>query len=122
MLSPLIGIAGVNSLLFGAFSVAKRIITPFPDLSIQQIALAGAMAGAANSILSSPGDFSCPWPTIKCSVATSRLCTVELLKIRMQGQYGGVDDKRLSRAARDIWREWGFRNGVMRGFWVCYID
>jgi hypothetical protein len=56
MLSPLLGIAGVNSLLFGAFSVAKRIITPFPDLSIQQIALAGSMAGAANAILASPGD------------------------------------------------------------------
>lgn len=44
---------------------------------------------------------------------------VELFKIRMQGQYGDVNDKRLSRVARDMWREWGFRHGVMRGYWVC---
>lgn len=57
MASPLLGIAGVNSLLFGAFSVAKRIVSPYPDLSIAQIALAGSMAGAANSVLASPGTY-----------------------------------------------------------------
>jgi len=97
MASPLIGIAGVNSLLFGAYSVSRRIVSPFPELSIAQTALAGSMAGAVNSILASP---------------------VELFKIRMQGQYGAVGDKRLSRAAADMWREWGFRRGVMRGFWA----
>lgn len=55
MASPLIGIAGVNSLLFTSYAVSKRIVSPFPDLSLKEIAAAGAMAGAANSILASPG-------------------------------------------------------------------
>lgn len=56
MASPLLGIAGVNSLLFASFAVGKRIISPFPDLSIAQIAAAGAFAGGVNSILASPGE------------------------------------------------------------------
>lgn len=56
MASPLLGIAAVNSFLFTAYSVSKRIISPFPDLSLKEIALAGAMAGAGNSILASPGN------------------------------------------------------------------
>jgi len=55
MASPLLGIAGVNSLLFAAYAASKRVISPFPDLKIQQIALAGGMAGAINAILASPG-------------------------------------------------------------------
>ena len=55
MASPLIGIAGVNSLLFTSYAISKRMISPFPDLSLKEIAAAGAMAGAANSILASPG-------------------------------------------------------------------
>lgn len=55
MASPLIGIAGVNSLLFAAYGTSKRIISPFPQLSLKEIAAAGAMAGAANAILASPG-------------------------------------------------------------------
>ena len=55
MASPLIGIAGVNSLLFAAYGASKRLISPFPQLSLQEIAAAGAMAGAANAILASPG-------------------------------------------------------------------
>lgn len=97
MASPLLGIAGVNSLLFTAYSISRRIISPFPDLSLPQIALAGAMAGAVNSVLASP---------------------VELFKVRMQGQYGGLEDKRLSRVALDLYKTSGFRYGVMRGFWV----
>ena len=57
MASPLIGIAGVNSLLFGAYSVSRRIVSPFPELTLAQTALAGSMAGAVNSILASPGWF-----------------------------------------------------------------
>lgn len=57
MLSPLIGIAGVNSLLFAAYGASKRLISPYPHLSLKEIAAAGAMAGAANAILASPGDF-----------------------------------------------------------------
>lgn len=56
MASPLIGIAGVNSLLFTAYHASRRIISPFPNLSIPQIALAGAMAGTINSVLASPGE------------------------------------------------------------------
>ncbi|KDQ12030.1 hypothetical protein BOTBODRAFT_429440 [Botryobasidium botryosum FD-172 SS1] len=97
MASPLVGIAGVNSLLFSAYHVSRRIISPFNDLSISQIATAGAMAGAVNSLLASP---------------------VEMFKIRMQGQYGGAGDKRLRAVVSDMWREWGFRKGIMRGFWA----
>ena len=60
MASPLMGIAGVNSLLFAAYGVSKRIISPFPQLSLKEIAAAGAMAGAANAILASPGASAMP--------------------------------------------------------------
>lgn len=55
------------------------------------------MAGAANAILASP---------------------VEMFKVRMQGQYGSATDKRLRHVAREMWSQWGFRKGVMRGYWV----
>jgi solute carrier family 25 (mitochondrial carnitine/acylcarnitine transporter), member 20/29 len=97
MVSPLLGIAGVNSLLFAAYGTSKRIISPFGQLSLREIAAAGAMAGAANAILASP---------------------VEMFKVRMQGQYGNPSDKRLRVVAREMWAEWGFRKGVMRGYWV----
>jgi solute carrier family 25 carnitine/acylcarnitine transporter 20/29 len=54
MASPLIGIAGVNSLLFASYGISRRLISPFP-LSLKETALAGSMAGAANAILASPG-------------------------------------------------------------------
>lgn len=57
MASPLLGIAGVNSLLFASYAISKRVVSPFPDLSLPQIAAAGAMAGAANSVLASPGTY-----------------------------------------------------------------
>jgi hypothetical protein len=57
MASPLVGIAAVNSLLFAAYNVSKRVITPFPDITLPQVALAGSMAGAINSVLASPGTF-----------------------------------------------------------------
>ncbi|TRM63810.1 mitochondrial carrier domain-containing protein [Schizophyllum amplum] len=97
MASPLFGIAGVNSLLFAAYGVSKRIISPFPQLSLKETAAAGAMAGAINAVLASP---------------------VEMFKVRMQGQYGDKTDKRLSVIAREMWSQWGFRKGVMRGYWV----
>ena len=58
MASPLVGIAGVNSLLFAAYAVSKRMISPFPQLSLKEIAAAGAMAGAVNAVLASPGAHS----------------------------------------------------------------
>ena len=54
MMSPLVGVAAVNSLLFGAMAVSKRIVSPYPDLTIAQTAQAGATAGAVQSILCSP--------------------------------------------------------------------
>lgn len=44
--------------------------------------------------------------------------TVEMFKVRMQGQYGSASDKRLRAVAREMWREWGFTRGIMRGYWV----
>ncbi|KAL4244991.1 mitochondrial carrier family protein [Abortiporus biennis] len=99
MASPLLGIAGVNSLLFAAYGASKRIISPFP-LSLKEIAAAGAMAGAANAILASP---------------------VEMFKVRMQGQYGSKDDKRLRHVVSEMWSQWGFRKGIMRGYWVTVV-
>lgn len=55
------------------------------------------MAGAVNSVLASP---------------------VEMLKIRMQAQYGKPNDKRLREVIGELWREWGFKKGILRGFWV----
>ncbi|KAH9891772.1 mitochondrial carrier [Cubamyces lactineus] len=97
MASPLVGIAGVNSLLFAAYGVSKRLISPFPQLSLKEIAAAGAIAGAVNAVLASP---------------------VEMFKVRMQGQYGSPSDKRLRAVVSDMWRDWGFRKGIMRGFWI----
>ncbi|KAI0263828.1 mitochondrial carrier [Gloeopeniophorella convolvens] len=97
MASPLVGIAGVNSLLFAAYGASKRLISPFGQLSLRETAAAGALAGAANAILASP---------------------VEMFKVRMQGQYGSPGDQRLRDVAREMWAEWGFRRGIMRGYWV----
>ena len=46
---------------------------------------------------------------------------VEMFKVRMQGQYGAKDDKRLRDVAKEMWRDWGFRQGVMRGYWVSRV-
>jgi len=97
MASPLIGIAGVNSLLFASYGISKRVISPFPQLTLPETSLAGAMAGASNAILASP---------------------VEMFKVRMQGQYGAATDKRLRDVASEMWSQWGFRKGVMRGYWI----
>jgi len=96
MASPLIGIAGVNSLLFASYGISRRIISPFP-LTLKETALAGSMAGATNAILASP---------------------VEMFKVRMQGQYGDKSDKRLRTIVSQMWTQWGFRKGVMRGYWI----
>ena len=74
--------------MFTAYGAARRIVSPYPDLSIPQIAVAGAMAGAANAVLASP---------------------VEMFKIKMQGQFGGEGDRKLGAVVRDTWREWGWR-------------
>ena len=117
MLSPLLGIAGVNSLLFASYGLSKRMVTPFGELSLPQTALAGAMAGAANAILASPGKFPFPDITRHGNIVRPR-SIVEMFKVRMQGQYGSPSDQRLSVVFREMWSEWGFRKGVMRGYWV----
>ena len=43
---------------------------------------------------------------------------VEMSKVRMQGQYGSPGDKRLRAVVSEMWYDWGFRKGIMRGFWV----
>lgn len=97
MASPLIGIAAQNSLLFTAFQISKRFVSDTPDLTVKQTAAAGAMAGAINSIMASP---------------------IELLKIRMQSQYGGKSDMKLRNVASNLWHQHGFKRGIMRGFQV----
>ncbi|KAK4685020.1 hypothetical protein P7C73_g5137, partial [Tremellales sp. Uapishka_1] len=97
MASPLLGIAAVNSLLFTAYGASRRLVSPYPDLTVAQVSLAGSMAGAANAILASP---------------------VEMFKIKMQGQFGGATDKRLGRVVGDMWKEFGLRDGIMRGYWI----
>lgn len=119
MASPLLGIAGVNSLLFAAYAASKRVVSPFPDLSIQQIALAGGMAGAINAVLASPGERDVNFTRLR--LVTKRL-QVEMFKVRMQGQYGSANDKRLRDIAREMWREWGFTRGIMRGYWVSSLS
>jgi solute carrier family 25 carnitine/acylcarnitine transporter 20/29 len=117
MASPLLGIAGVNSLLFASYGISKRIITPFPQLSLKEIALAGAMAGMVNAVLASPGTRSL---ILECRrrIADETLIIVEMFKVRMQGQYGAETDKRLSVVVSEMWKNWGFRKGIMRGYWV----
>lgn len=41
-----------------------------------------------------------------------------MFKIRMQGQYGGAGDKKLGQVVLDMWRDFGLKNGIMRGYWV----
>ena len=86
MASPLLGIAGVNSLLFAAYGISKRITSPFGRLSLMET----AMAGAANAALASP---------------------VKTFKVRMQGQYGNPSDKRLHVVVTEMWAEWGVSEG-----------
>lgn len=45
---------------------------------------------------------------------------VEMFKVRMQGQYGSPGDKRLATVVSEMWTQWGFRKGIMRGFWVGF--
>ncbi|KAJ2579478.1 hypothetical protein EV177_010755, partial [Coemansia sp. RSA 1804] len=73
MSSPLVGIAAVNSLLFWAYSYGKTLQTGSTAItpSLDQIAIAGAAAGAINSVLASP---------------------VELLKVRLQVQYSAAGE------------------------------
>ncbi|KAI8867970.1 mitochondrial carrier [Ramicandelaber brevisporus] len=98
MASPLIGISAVNALLFAAYGRFKALLqqpgNEHAELSISRIALAGAGAGAINSVLASP---------------------VELLKIRRQAQYGAAAS---TVGPVEIARQLISRHGIRRGlFW-----
>ncbi|KAJ1920157.1 hypothetical protein H4219_001530 [Mycoemilia scoparia] len=103
MSSPLVGIAAVNSLLFWAYSKLKALQSGSSKIqaTYTQTAIAGAGAGAVNTILSSP---------------------VELLKIRLQAQYTSpkAGDPSAFRnpvqLGRYIVREFGLRRGLFWGF------
>jgi len=41
-----------------------------------------------------------------------------MFKIRMQGQFGGAGDKKLGKVVGDVWRNYGLRDGILRGYWV----
>ncbi|PIA16960.1 mitochondrial carrier [Coemansia reversa NRRL 1564] len=103
MASPLVGISAVNSLLFWAYSYGRTLqtgsATATPTLG--QVAIAGAGAGAVNSILASP---------------------VELLKVRLQVQYNtAVQGSAVFRGpvplARHLFQKFGAR-GITWGFWA----
>lgn len=98
MTSPLLGIAGVNSLLFASNAFARKLVNPYGPkaLTLSDVMVAGGIAGAAQAILASP---------------------VEMFKIRMQGQYGR-GGKRLRDVVGGMYREYGWRQGIMRGYWV----
>ncbi|RUP42734.1 mitochondrial carrier domain-containing protein [Jimgerdemannia flammicorona] len=110
MLSPLIGIGAVNSLLFAANSRFKALQQDYPNqvLSLSQIAIAGAGAGFVNTILSSP---------------------VELLKVRMQAQFGraGTSTGGMTNyrgpfdVAGQLMRDHGVRRGLFQGFWITAL-
>lgn len=100
MASPLVGIAGVNAALFTAYAQAKKLVSPYPVLTLPQTALAGALAGAGQSVFASP---------------------VEMFKIRMQGQYGSASDKKLRHVFQEMYSLYGIRHGVMRGFWITVM-
>jgi len=116
MASPLLGIAGVNSLLFASYAVSKRIVSPFPKLSIFETAVAGGLAGASNAILASPGMLFPSTPPFYQNLMDTILL-VEMFKVKMQGQYGAPGDKRLRAVFAEVAKD-GFRRGIMRGYWV----
>lgn len=108
MASPLIGIGAVNALLFAANSNIKSRLQTHPEevLSLDKIALAGAGAGIVNSILASP---------------------VELLKIKMQAQFGSksVNGQRHFSGPIDcakylIQRD-GVSHGLFRGMYATIL-
>ncbi|RCI01803.1 hypothetical protein CU098_008932 [Rhizopus stolonifer] len=109
MASPIIGIGAVNALLFAANSSIKSRLQAYPDqlLSLDKIALAGAGAGLVNSILASP---------------------VELLKIKMQAQFGSKAVHEGQRffsgpidCARYLIQRDGVAHGLFRGLWATIV-
>ncbi|ORY90170.1 mitochondrial carrier domain-containing protein [Leucosporidium creatinivorum] len=100
MASPLLGVAGVNSLLFASNAYARKLVSPYgPNLSISEVATAGAIAGAAQSILASP---------------------VEMFKVRMQAQYG-PNPRKLREIVAEMYTKYGWKQGIFRGYWITVV-
>ncbi|KAI9366282.1 mitochondrial carrier [Pilaira anomala] len=108
MASPLIGIGAVNALLFAANAALKSEFQAFPgqELPLDKIALAGAGAGIINSVLASP---------------------VELLKIKMQAQYGSKSVNGVRHftgpidCAKYLIQRDGIAHGLFRGMWATIV-
>ncbi|KAG9290669.1 hypothetical protein G9A89_011632 [Geosiphon pyriformis] len=130
MASPLVGIGAVNALLFATYSRFKSIQTIDPSnnqLSLSKIAIAGAGAGkpyiskhiCANELI---------YLWVKGVVNSILASPVELLKIKMQAQYGSVKTGPTAKdvllykgpidCAQKLLQEHGIRNGLFRGFWA----
>ncbi|KAM0793611.1 hypothetical protein ACM66B_001044 [Microbotryomycetes sp. NB124-2] len=96
---PLLGVAGVNSLLFASNAWARKLVSPYPDLDIKQVVVAGSIAGAAQSVLASP---------------------VEMFKVRMQAQYS-TNPKKMREIVSDMYSKYGWSKGIMRGYWITVV-
>ncbi|KAI8969179.1 hypothetical protein BDF20DRAFT_980887 [Mycotypha africana] len=112
------GIGAVNALLFAANSKFKGMLQSHPAevLSLDKIALAGAGAGIVNSVLAAP---------------------VELLKIKMQAQFGSAaaaatttEGSKLPSqryftgpidCAKYLIKKDGISHGLFRGLWATMI-
>ncbi|EPQ26813.1 uncharacterized protein PFL1_05791 [Pseudozyma flocculosa PF-1] len=97
---PLVGVAAQTSILFTAFNLSKRLVSPLcpSNLSVSQIALAGGIAGGVNTVLSAP---------------------IELVKIRQQSNYDARSASMLS-VFNSLRRDVGWKSGVYRGFWITF--
>lgn len=130
MTPPLVGIAAVNSLLFAANTAIRRLISPYPDrLSTAQIAGAGALAGAVQAVLASPVEMfkvrlrryldSFQVQVVCFGLTSDALAGPRLFpsQVRLQAQYG-PNPKRLRDIVGEMYSKYGWKNGIMRGYWV----
>ncbi|KAJ3306799.1 hypothetical protein HDV03_003836 [Kappamyces sp. JEL0829] len=98
MLAPLLGVAGINAVLFSAYGWGKSALGgDAGTLELSRIALAGGFAGFINSFVAAP---------------------IELLKIRLQAQRAGGIYSGPWDVFVKIVRTDGISNGLFRGLWV----
>ena len=123
MAAPLAGIAFVNAVLFSAYGWLRNLVDPRHNgnaalMSLHHIALAGAGAGAINSVVAGP---------------------IELLKIKLQAQYDHskpppvASKDHAAQAApkpksigpwqlgKRLVQEHGWRHGIFRGTWATVV-
>ncbi|KAI8804191.1 mitochondrial carrier [Cladochytrium replicatum] len=113
MASPIAGVGFVNAVLFSAYGWLKNVFVQSrpgarspADLPLIDIALAGAGGGAINTVVAGP---------------------IELFKIRLQAQYdtkgaapGSLRFKGPAAVAAHLYRSYGVRHGIFRGFWATF--